>query len=168
MIKMKDLSKTILKKKPTKAYVDEKVARLDKLIEEAPNEETKAAYQNYKDFWIGQLSSQALSARKKKKNLEDELANAEKKAEEDAILEEITAEKEFAAREAKRVEACLKADKAALQVEADEAMVQEREQKALSLLDKIRELETQIKQSKIKEEEDGEIKESESESPIND
>ena len=160
---MKDLSKIILEKKPTKAYVDEKVARLDKLIDESPNEETKAAYQNYKDFWIGQLSSQALSARKKKKKLEDELANAEKKAEEDAILEEITQKKAQEVKDKAAELARVKADKAALQVEADEAMVQEREQKALSLLDKIRELETQIR--KKKEEEDGEIKESESESP---
>lgn len=164
---MKDLSDVILKKKPTKAYVDEKVARLDNLIDNAISEEQAAAYQNYKDFWIGQLSSQALGARKRKKKLEDELANAEKQAIEDAHLEEITQKKAQEAKDKAAEEARIKADKAALQIKADEAMAEDRDRKAHSLLDKIRELESQIRESKVKEEED-EVKESESESPTND
>ena len=64
---MEDLSKRVLEKKPTKAYVDEKLAKLDALIENAPDEQTEAAYINYRDFWIGQLSTRAVASRKKEK-----------------------------------------------------------------------------------------------------
>lgn len=163
---MKDLSKTVLKVKPTKAYVDEKLERLDKLIDEAPDDATKASYQNYKDFWIGQLSTRSVNARKKKDKLENELIEAEKKAEEDAILEEITQRKAQEAKDAEKAAIRLKADKAALA--NDRAAADLREAQAQELLIKIQQLEAQIKIKKKEEEVIAEIEESESESAAND